>query len=119
MRISIFGMGYVGCVTGACFAEMGHQVLGVEPNGVKVDLINAGKSPIIEKDLDKLMAKVVSNGSFRATQDWAPAIRETDLVLVCVGTPGRMNGSIDLSYVGRVCEQIGAGVGQRSQPFTV
>jgi len=119
MRICVFGLGYVGCVTGACFAEKGHQVLGVEPNPVKVDLINGGKSPVVEKDLDVLIARVVQRGSFRAVRDWAPAIRDTDLALVCVGTPGRANGSIDLSYVQRVCEQIGAGLASRPGRYTV
>ena len=119
MRISIFGMGYVGCVTGACFAEMGHQVLGVEPNPLKVALINSGKSPIVEKDLDTLLSKVVKSGAFRATEDWADAIANTDLALVCVGTPSRPNGSIDLMYVQRVCEQIGAGLAKRDSRFTV
>ena len=89
MQISIFGMGYVGCVSGACFAQMGHKVLGVEPNPVKVDLINSGKSPIVETGLDTLLAEVVQSGSFQATSDWSRAIKETDLALVCVGTPNR------------------------------
>ena len=119
MQISIFGMGYVGCVSGACFAQMGHKVLGVEPNPVKVDLINSGKSPIVETGLDTLLAEVVQSGSFQATSDWSRAIKETDLALVCVGTPNRSNGSIDLRYVKRVCEQIGEGIAQRSDRFTV
>ncbi len=112
-------MGYVGCVSGACFAQMGHRVLGVEPNSVKVDLINSGKSPIVETGLDTLMAEVVQSRSFQATSDWSRAINETDLALVCVGTPNRPNGSIDLRYVKRVCEQIGEGIAQRSNRFTV
>jgi GDP-mannose 6-dehydrogenase len=112
-------MGYVGCVSGACFAEMGHTVLGVEPNPVKVDLINSGKSPIIEKDLDTLLLKVVQNGSFRATADWQQAIKDSDLAIVCVGTPSRPNGGIDLRFVERVCEQIGSALAQRSTRFTV
>lgn len=119
MRISIFGMGYVGCVTGACFADMGNTVLGVEPNPVKVDLINSGKSPIVEKDLDTLLAKVVANKSFRATADWAQAVKESDIALVCVGTPSRSNGSIDLRFVQRVCEQIGAALAQHTGRLTV
>jgi len=119
MNISIFGMGYVGCVTGACFADMGHKVLGVEPNAVKLNLINSGKSPIVEKDLDGLIAKVVQNGSFRATDDWQKAIDETELALICVGTPSRSNGSIDLTYVQRVCQQIGAALAKRQSRFTV
>lgn len=112
-------MGYVGCVTGACFADMGHTVHGVEPNPVKVDLINSGKSPIVEKDLDTLLAKVVANQSFRATADWAAAIKDSDIALVCVGTPSRSNGSIDLRFVQRVCEQIGAALAQHPGRLTV
>lgn len=119
MRVCIFGMGYVGCVTGACFAELGHKVLGVEPNQVKVDLINSGKSPIIEKDIDTLMAKVVGAGSFVATSDWTAAIHDSELALVCVGTPSRSNGSIDLRYVQRVCEQIGTALASHPGRFTV
>jgi GDP-mannose 6-dehydrogenase len=112
-------MGYVGCVSGACFAQMGHQVLGVEPNPVKINLINTGKSPIVETGLDALMTEVVQAGLFHATSDSARAIKETDLALICVGTPNRSNGSIDLQYVERVCEEIGQGLTQRSGPFTV
>jgi GDP-mannose 6-dehydrogenase len=119
MRISIFGMGYVGCVSGACFAEMGHTVLGVEPNPVKVDLINSGKSPIIEKDLDALLLKVVQNGSFRATADWQQALNDSELAIVCVGTPSRANGGIDLRFVQRVCEQIGSALATRPSRLTV
>jgi GDP-mannose 6-dehydrogenase len=119
MRISIFGMGYVGCVSGACFAEMGHTVLGVEPNPVKVDLINNGKSPIIEKDLDALLLKVVQNGSFRATADWQQALNDSELAIVCVGTPSRANGGIDLRFVQRVCEQIGSALATRPSRLTV
>ena len=119
MRISIFGMGYVGCVSGACFAQMGHKVLGVEPNQLKVDLINSGKSPIVETGLDALIAEVVQSGAFWATSDAGRALKETDLALVCVGTPNRANGSIDLRYVKRVCEQIGEGLRERSNFFTV
>jgi GDP-mannose 6-dehydrogenase len=119
VRICIFGLGYVGCVSGACFADMGHQVMGVEPNLVKVGLINDGKSPIVEKDLDALIARVVQNGSYRATEDWAKAVQESDIALVCVGTPSRSNGSIDLRFVQRVSEQIGTALNGRPKRFTV
>jgi GDP-mannose 6-dehydrogenase len=98
---------------------MGHTVVGVEPNSIKVELINSGKSPIVEEGLDDLLMKVVSNGSFRATSDWNEAVSETDLAIVCVGTPSRSNGSIDLRYVTRVCEQIGQGIAGRDKRFTV
>ncbi len=119
MNLSIFGMGYVGCVTGACFAEMGHHVLGVEPNPVKVGLINAGKSPIVEEGLEELIANGVRSGLFRATEDWEHAIDRSDLALVCVGTPCKNNGSVDLRCVERVCEQIGAGLARRNGRLTV
>lgn len=119
MRICIFGMGYVGCVSGACFAELGHHVIGVEPNPLKFGLINAGKSPIVETGLEDLIAKVVKAGMFRATDDWQAALQESDIALVCVGTPSRANGSIDLQYVHRVCEQIGAGIATRKNRLVV
>ena len=118
-RISIFGMGYVGCVSGACLASLGHRVIGVEPNRTKVDLINSGRSPIVEEGIDELMQSTVQEGSYRATDDWRLAIAETDIALVCVGTPSRANGSIDLGYVRRVCEQIGQALRDRREFFTV
>jgi len=112
-------MGYVGCVSGACLASLGHRVIGVEPNRTKVDLINSGRSPIVEKDLDYLMQIGVKERRYRATDDWQSAVAETDMALVCVGTPSRSNGSIDLCYVSRVCQQIGQALRGRKSFFTV
>ena len=106
MKISIFGLGYVGCVSGACFAQIGHHVIGVDVNKVKVDLINSGKSPIIEKDVDRIIAKVVKSGAYSATTNSYRAIQETDIALVCVGTPSKNNGSIDTIHIKRVCKHI-------------
>jgi GDP-mannose 6-dehydrogenase len=108
MRISIFGLGYVGAVSAGCFARDGHSVIGVDPASAKVSLINEGRTPIIEKDIDQVIAQAVESGRLRASADVAHAIRQSDLSLVCVGTPSRLNGGLDLSYVRRVCEQIGA-----------
>jgi GDP-mannose 6-dehydrogenase len=108
MRLSIFGLGYVGSVSAACFADAGHQVIGVDPNATKVDLINKARAPVVEADLQPLIEKVVGNGSLRATSDEAEAVANTDLSMVCVGTPSQANGSLDLHYLVRVCEQIGA-----------
>jgi GDP-mannose 6-dehydrogenase len=119
MKISIFGMGYVGCVSGACLASLGHRVIGVEPNPTKVDLINSGKSPIVEKGLNELLFTQVHEGRFKASSDWQAAIAETDMAWVCVGTPSRANGSTDLRYVRRVCEQIGQALRDRKTFFTV
>jgi GDP-mannose 6-dehydrogenase len=118
-RISIFGMGYVGCVSGACLASLGHKVIGVEPNRTKVDLINSGRSPIVEQDVEALIAKGVATKLYHATDDWRAAIAETEVGLVCVGTPSLSNGSIDLRYVRRVCEQIGQALKTRNAYFTV
>src|SRR5687768_12178125 len=107
MKICVLGLGYVGAVSAGCLAKDGHEVIGVDPERTKVDLINAGKSPIIEKDIGNIIAEQVAAGRLRATTDVPDAVRHTDMVLVCVGTPSQANGGIDLKYVRRVCEQIG------------
>ena len=107
MKVSIFGLGYVGTVSAGCLAKEGHEVIGVDPVGTKVDLINAGKSPIIEKDIDEIIAEAVRKGRLRATEDSVQAIRDTELSFVCVGTPSQINGNLDLTHVRHVCEQIG------------
>lgn len=105
--ISVFGLGYVGCVSAACFAREGHHVLGVDVSQSKVDLINGGKSTIVEEGIGELVAAMVAAGRLRATTDVRAAVNATDVSLVCVGTPSRGNGSLDLTYVERVAEQIG------------
>jgi GDP-mannose 6-dehydrogenase len=107
MKISVLGLGYVGAVSAACLARDGHEVIGVDPERAKVDLINAGKTPIIEKDIGAIIAEQVAAGRLRASTELAQAVRHTDMSLVCVGTPSQPNGGIDLKYVRRVCEQIG------------
>jgi GDP-mannose 6-dehydrogenase len=107
MKISVLGLGYVGAVSAGCLARDGHEVIGVDPERTKVDLINAGKSPIIEQDIGRIVAEQVAAGRLRATTELADAVRHTDMALVCVGTPSQPNGGIDLRYVRRVCEQIG------------
>jgi GDP-mannose 6-dehydrogenase len=107
MKISVLGLGYVGAVSAACLARDGHEVIGVDPERTKVDLINAGKSPIIEKDIGGIIAEQVAAGRLRATAGLPEAVRHTDMSLVCVGTPSLANGGIDLRYVRRVCEEIG------------
>src|SRR5260221_13075893 len=110
MKISIMGLGYVGVVLAGCLAEEGHEVIGVDPQRAKVDLVNAGQSPIVERDLGDMIAKGVAEGRVRATSNVEEAVRHSDLSLVCVGTPSLGNGHIDLQYVRRVCEQIGRGL---------
>ncbi len=107
MRISVFGLGYVGAVTAACLAQEGHDVVGVDPIRTKVDLINSGQSPIIEPEAGKITSKVVKSGRLRATANQDEAILHSDLSFVCVGTPSQPNGNLDLTYIRRVCELIG------------
>lgn len=107
MKVAVFGLGYVGVVSAACMARDGHQVLGVDPVQVKTDMISRGSSPIVEAGLDELIAGAVSSGRLTATADHDTAVRRADLLLICVGTPGSANGSLDLGYVMRVCGQIG------------
>ena len=108
MRVSVLGLGYVGCVSAASLADADHQVIGVDVNEEKVAAVNAGRSPIVEPGLDEVLKRAVDAGRLRATTNTAEAIAESDVTLVCVGTPSRRNGSLDLTYLERVCRQIGA-----------
>jgi GDP-mannose 6-dehydrogenase len=108
MRVSVFGLGYVGAVSAACLATDGHEVVGVDKNALKVELINSGKSPIIEMSIDAMIQSAHSQGRLRATTDAAEAIQSTELSLVCVGTPSESNGSLNLTHVRNVARDIGA-----------
>jgi len=119
LRISIFGLGYVGTVSAGCLADDGHEVVGVDPLPTKVDLINRGQSPIIETDIGEIIAATVKAGRLRATSDPIEAIRETELSFVCVGTPSQANGNLDLRYIRRICEQIGEALKSKSARHTV
>jgi GDP-mannose 6-dehydrogenase len=119
MKVSVFGLGYVGVVCAACLADDGHTVLGVEPNAVKVELVNSGHAPVIEQGLGDLVSMAVRRGALRATTDCVEAVLETDLALLCVGTPSRANGSLDLSHLQRVSEEIGTALRRRNGFFVV
>ncbi|MEV7807015.1 nucleotide sugar dehydrogenase [Microbispora sp. NPDC088329] len=119
MRISVFGLGYVGCVSAACLASRGHQVIGVDVNPVKVDLIRRGRAPVVEERIGELTAQVVASGALRATTDAAEAVRSSELSLVCVGTPSASNGSLTTAYLERVAEQIGEALADRRDWHTV
>lgn len=107
MKISIFGIGYVGAVTSACLCDSGHHVIAVDKDPVKVQCLQDGRSPIIEKDLDTLIAKYTEKGTLKATLDIKEAVAQTDISLICVGTPSKEDGSLDLSYIETVCREIG------------
>lgn len=110
MKVSVFGLGYVGAVTSACLARDGIEVVGVDINPDKVALINEGRAPIIELGLTELMQAGIASGKLRATTDSAQAVADTDVCLISVGTPSDQRGALDLGYVHKVCEEIGAAV---------
>jgi GDP-mannose 6-dehydrogenase len=117
--VSVFGLGYVGCVTAACLADRGHTVVGVDVATSKVDLLNAGQATIVEEGIADLVRSAHASGRLRATSSVADAVSSTDISLVCVGTPSQPNGNLDLAYVERVCEQIGAALRDKVARHTV
>jgi GDP-mannose 6-dehydrogenase len=117
--VSVFGLGYVGCVSAACFAREGHTVIGVDANPAKVEMINAGTATIVEAGIAELVSEMVASGRLRATMDPQEAVEQSSVSLICVGTPSRPNGSIDLSYVERVCGQIGQALQAKAARHTV
>ena len=119
MKLSVFGLGYVGCVSAACLAEAGHQVIGVDVNPTKVEIINSGNSPIIEAGINELIANVVEGGRLTATTDSTRAISESALSLVCVGTPSNQNGSLHLRHIEQVCTEIGTALKTKNERHIV
>jgi GDP-mannose 6-dehydrogenase len=119
LKVSVFGLGYVGTVSAGCLAQSGHEVIGVDPVAAKVDLVNLGQSPIIEAEINEIIASAVKSGRLRATQDATQAIQDTELSFICVGTPSQVNGNLDLTYIRRICEQIGEALEQKSDRHTV
>jgi GDP-mannose 6-dehydrogenase len=119
MRISVFGLGYVGVVSAACLARDGHHVVGVDPQEAKVRLIGDGRTPIVEQYVAELIEEAARAGTLTATTDAQRAVAETEASLVCVGTPSRRNGALDVTAVERVCEQIGAAIRDKDAPHLV
>jgi GDP-mannose 6-dehydrogenase len=109
-RISVFGIGYVGTVSAACLARDGHDVMAVDVNQDKVDILNRGLSPIVEPKLAEIVGSGVRDGRLKATTDAAAAVSLTDISLVCVGTPARENGSLETAFVTRVAQEIGESI---------
>jgi GDP-mannose 6-dehydrogenase len=108
MKISVFGLGYVGCVSAAWFADQGHSVIGVDPNRTKVGILNRGMAPILEPELDDLISRAVRNELLLATADAEYAILNTEISFICVGTPSQRNGGLDYSHLIQVCTEIAA-----------
>jgi GDP-mannose 6-dehydrogenase len=119
MKISVFGLGYVGVVSSTCLAEMGHEVNGVDVNPTKVGLVKSGSPPIIETGLEELLASNVKAGRLRATSDAAQAVRDSELSMIAVGTPSDRNGAVSLDAVDAVVRQIGQAIRAKDTPHTV
>lgn len=116
MKISIFGLGYVGAVSLACLARDGHEVIGVDVDQTKLDLISSGKTPVVEEGMVDLVQRVAASGLVKVTQDSAYAIANSEISLVCVGTPSANNGSQDQSAMLRLAQQAGEAMRQKSSP---
>ena len=119
MKVSIFGLGYVGCVSLGCIAQNGYQTLGVDINETKVNLINNGKPTIIEKDIDKIIEEQFIAKKIAATTDYKKAIRETDVSIICVGTPSTKEGHLNLNYIYKVASEIGEELKTKNNFHTV
>jgi GDP-mannose 6-dehydrogenase len=119
LTISIFGLGYVGVVTAACLAKDGHRIIGVDVSAHKVDLLNAAQSPIIEEHIEDLIRAGRKSGHLTATTDTAQAIAESDIVIICVGTPSASNGSLSTRFIESVLDQIGPLLARRNQPLPI
>lgn len=119
MRISIFGLGYVGAVCAGCLSARGHDVIGVDISANKIDLINNGKSPIVEPGLEELLQQGLRQGRLRGTTDVAAAVLESDVSFICVGTPSKKNGDLELNYIEGVCREIGMAMRDKNERHTV
>ncbi|WP_322980393.1 GDP-mannose 6-dehydrogenase [Pseudomonas sp. C11] len=119
MRISIFGLGYVGAVCAGCLSARGHDVIGVDISAHKIDLINSGKSPIVEPGLEELLQQGLRQGRLRGTTDVAAAVLESDVSFICVGTPSKKNGDLELNYIEGVCREIGMAMRDKNERHTV
>ena len=119
MKISIFGMGYVGAVSGICLAELGHEVVGVDINASKVDLINAGRAPIVESGIAERIKAAQADGRMRATTDPAAAVAGTEVSMISVGTPSTPHGTSSLTALDAVVGQIAEAIGNKGTPHTV
>ncbi len=108
MKITVMGLGYVGTVVAGCLASSGHTVVGVDVDAHKVELINRGEPPIVEPEIGSILRKAVAAGRLSASTDLNGSVAHADLILICVGTPSLGNGAIELKFMSRVCEQIGA-----------
>ncbi|HAF08168.1 MAG: nucleotide sugar dehydrogenase [bacterium] len=106
MKIAVFGLGYVGIISAACLAEQGYKVIGVEVNDIKINEVNNGRSPIVEPYVNEIVSKVVKSGNLEATDDFESAVKNSNIALICVGTPSSETGEVDLSFIFKTAQQI-------------
>jgi len=118
-EVAVFGLGYVGCVTAACLASLGHRIVGVDVSQAKVDSIQNGEAPFYEPGLSEIVAAQRAAGRLEATTDHAKALERSAIALLCVGTPSERNGNLNLEHIRRVSEQIGEHLKERTRPLTV
>jgi GDP-mannose 6-dehydrogenase len=116
LSVSIFGLGYVGSVSAACFASMGHKVIGVDVSRAKVEMLDSGRTPIVEARMAELVADAKKACRLHATSDALEAVLNSDVSFVCVGTPSLKNGKLDLSHIENVAREIGAAIRQKKGP---
>lgn len=119
MRISVFGLGYVGAVSCGCLPELGHEVIGVDTNPLKVSMINDGQSPVVEEGINELIAKAVAAGKLRATHDVEDAVLHSDVSLISVATPSNPNYTPNLNAVDAVIRSIGATLRKKDGPHVI
>ena len=117
--IAVFGLGYVGCVSAACFADLGYKVIGIDVDGRKVRAIRDGQSPFYEPGLELLIRKHLASGLLTATESTADALRDADYAFLCVGTPSAPNGNLNLDYLRKVSQDIAAHFDGRTKPLTI
>jgi GDP-mannose 6-dehydrogenase len=117
--LSVFGLGYVGCVSAACFAGRGHRVIGLDIDQRKVDMVASGHAPVVEELIDDLMADAVASGSLTVSDDPVEAVRRTDISLVCVGTPSAPDGSLSTVYLQKICRELGRALAEKAERHVV
>ncbi len=119
MNISIFGLGYVGCIGLGCLAEHGHKLIGIDIDITKVNLINSGKATIVEKDIDEIIKRNFDNDKIRATNSSKEGVLDSEVGIICVGTPNDENGKLNMKYIYHVAEEIGESLKEKKDFFTV
>jgi GDP-mannose 6-dehydrogenase len=117
--VAVLGLGYIGCVTAACLARLGHRVIGIDKDAYKVETVRKGQAPFYEPGLEEWVRESVASGKLTATESTADGIRNADIALICVGTPSEKNGNLDLDQLRRVVADIAEHVDGRTKPLIV